>query len=169
MNYSEITNIVSTLIGVFGTRDPFRLAKFLDIEVMFCDDFASLKGMYSVIQGNRFIFINNTLDCDLQRVVCAHELGHDQLHRTSEELNTKFNDLDVFNFKNPLELEANLFASELLIDTDEIIECISHDFSIDKLANHFSCDKNLIAFKINNLKSSAYEFNHLEADRFFLK
>ena len=46
-----------------------------------CENFSSLKGMYRVIKRNRFIFLNNSLDENMLRIVCAHELGHDQLHR----------------------------------------------------------------------------------------
>ena len=65
----------------YGSRDPFEIARQLGINVMLCKNFGSLKGMYRVIKRNRFIFLNNSLDENMLRIVCAHELGHDQLHR----------------------------------------------------------------------------------------
>lgn len=76
-----LSQIGADLVKRFKTRDPFAIAEALGIEVIFCDGFGPLKGMYRVVKRNRFIFINKDLDERMQRIVCAHELGHDQLHR----------------------------------------------------------------------------------------
>ena len=81
MRTDYLSKVGSDLVKRCGTRDPFRIAHELGIEVLFCDDFGPLKGMYRVIKRNRFIFINKDLSERMQRIVCAHELGHDQLHR----------------------------------------------------------------------------------------
>ena len=81
MSAEHLSKVGSNLVRRCGTRDPFRIAQELGIEVLFCDDFGPLKGMYRVIKRNRFIFINKDLSSRMQRIVCAHELGHDQLHR----------------------------------------------------------------------------------------
>ena len=73
-----------------GPRDPFEIARQLGINVMLCENFGSLKGMYRVIKRNRFIFLNNSLDENMLRIVCAHELGHDQ-DRKSTRLNSSHN------------------------------------------------------------------------------
>lgn len=81
MSADYLSKVGSDLVKRCGTRDPFRIAHELGIEVLFCDDFGPLKGMYRVIKHNRFIFINKDLSERMQRIVCAHEPGHDQLHR----------------------------------------------------------------------------------------
>ena len=81
MSAKHLSKVGSDLVRRCGTRDPFRIAQELGIEVLFCEDFGPLKGMYRVIKRNRFIFINKDLSSRMQRIVCAHELGHDQLHR----------------------------------------------------------------------------------------
>ena len=81
MNGRMLSNIGAKLVRRCGTRDPFEIARQLGIEVIFCDNLGSLKGMYRVIKRNRFIFISSSLGDRMQRIVCAHELGHDQLHR----------------------------------------------------------------------------------------
>ena len=65
----------------YGTSDPFIIAKQMGIEVRYINSFKQLKGMYTVIVRNRFIFLNGNNSEEMNRVVCAHELGHDQLHR----------------------------------------------------------------------------------------
>ena len=81
MSTNRLSKVGSDLVRRYGTRDPFEIAKALGIEVLFCDNFGTLKGMYRVIKRNRFIFINQDLSEKMQRIVCAHEIGHDQLHR----------------------------------------------------------------------------------------
>ncbi len=69
------------LIRKTGYTDPFDIAEDIGIEIIFSDDLSSLKGMYCVVKRNRFIIINSFLSERMQKIVCAHELGHDQLHR----------------------------------------------------------------------------------------
>ena len=81
MSARNLSKIGSDLVRRCETRDPFSIAQQIGVEVMFCQDLASLKGMYRVIKRNRFIIINDDLNERMKRIVCAHELGHDQLHR----------------------------------------------------------------------------------------
>ncbi len=78
MSAERLSLIGGRLVKRYKTRDPFEIAGQLGIEIMFCNDFGPLKGMYRVIKRNRFIFLNNDLSEHMQRIVCAHELGHDQ-------------------------------------------------------------------------------------------
>ena len=87
MNAESLSKVGRKLVTRCGTRNPFEIARQLGIEVMFCDDFGPLKGMYRVIKRNRFIFINKNMSERMQIIVCAHELGHDQLHRKLAKTN----------------------------------------------------------------------------------
>ena len=78
MNAEQLSLVGEKLVKRCGSRDPFEIARQLGINVMLCENFGSLKGMYRVIKRNRFIFLNNSLDENMLRIVCAHELGHDQ-------------------------------------------------------------------------------------------
>lgn len=82
MGAEYLSQVENDLVKRYGTRDPFRIAKELGIIVLDdCDNFGPLKGMYRIIKRNRFIFLNKDLSPEMKRIVCAHELGHDQLHR----------------------------------------------------------------------------------------
>lgn len=81
MKAEQLAQVGNKLVRHFGTRDPLQIADSLGINLMYCSDFGRLKGMYRVIKRNRFIFLNEDLDEKMMRIVCAHELGHDQLHR----------------------------------------------------------------------------------------
>ena len=82
MNAEQLSKVGSDLVRRCGTRDPFQIANALGINVMDdCENLGSLKGMYCIVKRNRFIFLNKDLSPQMKRIVCAHEIGHDRLHR----------------------------------------------------------------------------------------
>lgn len=56
MNAEQLSRVGEKLVKRCGSRDPFEIARQLGINVMRCENFGSLKGMYRVIKRNRFIF-----------------------------------------------------------------------------------------------------------------
>lgn len=116
----------------YGTRDPYKLCKRLKINIIYMD-LGEIKGIYKKVVTNKFIVINENLDKFCQKVVLAHELGHAILHHSKEIQALK--DYDLFpKYSNQIEIEANTFAAELLIDddfdNDEYIENPSIDIRI---------------------------------------
>ena len=73
MTAEYLSKVGSALVRRCGTRDPFKIAKELGIEVLFCEDFGPLKGMYRVVKRNRFIFINQDMIVDSNRQFLLHE------------------------------------------------------------------------------------------------
>ncbi len=63
------------------TRDAEKIARELGLIVM-PRDFKKQKGVYKVIERNRYIFINKNLRPVMRNIVLLHEIGHDSLHRT---------------------------------------------------------------------------------------
>ena len=120
MSAEQLALVGSRLVKRCGTRDPFEIAADIGVEVMFCDNFGPLKGMYRVIKRNRFIFINNQLSEQMQRIVCAHELGHDQLHRNLAKDNP-LREFMLYDMRTKPEYEANIVAAEILLDNDELL------------------------------------------------
>lgn len=123
---------VKNLEKKYGTRDPYKLCKRLKINIIYMD-LGEIKGIYKKVVTNKFIVINENLDRFCQKVVLAHELGHAILHHSKEIQALK--DYDLFpRFSNQIEVEANTFAAELLIDdtfdNDEYIENLCIDIRI---------------------------------------
>lgn len=81
MNAEQLSHIGSRPVKRCGSRNPFEIAEQIGVKVLLCEDFVFLKGMYRSIKRNLFIFLNQDLDESMLWTVCAHELGHDQLHR----------------------------------------------------------------------------------------
>lgn len=169
MSAKHFSKVGSDLVRRFGTRDPFRIAQELGIEVLFCDDFGPLKGMYRVIKRNRFIFISKDFSSRMQRIVCAHELGHDQLHRQLAKGNA-LQEFMLYDMTTKPEYEANIVAAEILLDTDEILECIyEYGYTSEQIARAMHTDINLVALKIAHLAETGYDLRRIEHRSDFLK
>ncbi|MGY3186498.1 ImmA/IrrE family metallo-endopeptidase [Lysinibacillus sp. TE18511] len=114
-----IQSKVDDLCKKYGTRNPFELAEFLNINVIHWDLHYEINGFYQYEKRNQIIFLNNNLSYDDQRVVCAHELGHAVLHRCSSVPFMRANTL--FSIDR-LEVEANKFAAYLLIPDESLFD-----------------------------------------------
>lgn len=170
MGAEYLSQIGNDLVKRCGTRDPFRIAKELGITVLDdCDNFGPLKGMYRIIKRNRFIFLNKDLSPEMKRIVCAHELGHDQLHRhlaTSAGLQ----EFSLYDMRTKPEYEANIVAAEILLDTNEVLEYIyNYGYTSEQIARAMNTDINLVALKIAHLAETGYDLRRQDFRSDFLK
>ncbi|WP_270851468.1 ImmA/IrrE family metallo-endopeptidase [Fusobacterium varium] len=123
----NIKGRVRNLTKKWGTKNPYKLAKYLKIEILYMD-LGKMKGIYKKTLTNKFIIINENLSEFCQMVVLAHELGHALLHHSKEIQTLK--DYDLFpKYTNQMEMEANAFAAELLYD--ENIDDYEYKLDID--------------------------------------
>lgn len=141
----------------FGTRNPFDIAEGLGVTVLFRPDFKKLKGLYHVIARNRFIFISGALPPALQAIVCAHELGHDALHRDLAA-GSAFHEYALF-VQSPVEHEANLFAASLLLPDEAVLEAVRETDDIAQASEYLGTDINLLLIKLRDLNARGYRFN----------
>lgn len=110
---------VNQLIEKYKTNCPYQLAEHLKIHVLSHNLHHEINGYYKYDRRNQYIVINDNLDSSLQRVVCAHELGHAVLHPRT---NTPFMKKNTLLSTNKIEREANRFAVELLISDNDLYE-----------------------------------------------
>lgn len=105
---------VKNLKKRWGTNDPFKLCKYLKIEVRYFD-LGEIKGYYKKVLNKKFVVINENLSYLDKKLVCAHELGHCLLHSSKDIQNL----LEYGNFSkySIFEDEANEFAAYLVMDT----------------------------------------------------
>jgi len=100
--------------------------------------------------------VNNSVSEILQRILVAHELGHDRLHRALTLLEG-FQETELFNKALPTEYEANLFAAELLIGDDKVLELLSDDdMNFFGIAGELCVPADLLDFKLRVLKHKGY-------------
>lgn len=169
MGNQFLSQVGSDLVKKYKTRDPFAIADALGINVLFCDGFGPLKGMYRVVKRNRFIFINKDLDERMQRIVCAHELGHDQMHRSLAK-GGALHEFTLYDMTTKPEYEANVVAADILLDDEEILDYIyNYHYSAEQIAAILGTDINLVALKVSELIRRGHQFNGLGYRSDFLK
>lgn len=167
-NFDLIYSKSNRLVRQCETRDPFKIAAELGIEVMYCGYFVKLKGMYRIVRRNRYIFLNSNMSEQMMKIVCAHELGHDQLHRRMA-LKAPLQEFVLYDMASQAEYEANLFAANLTLPDDDIIEYIKNGYDLVQIANTMSSDINLVALKTDCLIRHGNNFRAQEHDSGFLK
>jgi Zn-dependent peptidase ImmA (M78 family) len=168
MLFEQISEKARALTVRCKTRDPYKIAEQLNIKVRFAEDFTRLKGMYAVVAKNRFVIMNRNLDEQTARIVLAHEIGHDRLHFDLAK-RAGFSEIALYDMKTRPEYEANIFAAELLLDTDEVLELIYDGRDTLETAKILHSDVNLVALKVASLTKQGYQFRLQDYRSDFLK
>ncbi|MGN1133109.1 MAG: ImmA/IrrE family metallo-endopeptidase [Oscillospiraceae bacterium] len=146
------------LIRKHSTRDPFELCDLYDIHVKYTDYLKRLDCMFTIMNEEPVIIINSKCDDPLQRMICAHELGHFFLH--SDIAKEKcLQDFHIFQMRDKSEYQANVFAAHLIIDDDELIDLIKEQYSLFDIAVKFGVDPDLLNIKLLDMNSMGYNFN----------
>jgi Predicted Zn peptidase len=110
------------MVHTFETREPLRLARYAKIDVRFFEGKTKLLGMYCRKWRRRIMLLSPCMSPEMERMVIAHEMGHDALHKKQASGGTSFNEFVLFDMINQTEYEANAFAAHLLIDDVELFE-----------------------------------------------
>lgn len=156
------------LVRRYHTRDPFALAEAVGVVVFRTDSFDRLKGLYRIIKRNRFIILNSKNDPHTDRIVCAHELAHDQLHRALAR-ESLLQETMLYDLSTAQEYEANLFAAELLLADEDLLEYAHRGFSAHQIANAMETDVNLVALKAECLNARGHCLHSFPHASDFLK
>ena len=163
----SIIDIAEKVKREFGGSDVFETAENSGAKVWF-KKLGSLKGFYICENNCRYIVVNEDLDDITTEVVCAHEFGHDMLHRELSAGGIRENTL--FLNCNKTEREANLFAANVLISDDDILSMLEYCSGIDVLSAELKYPVELVSYKLESLKFKGYNINLTEtAKSDFLK
>lgn len=138
----DIKKEVNQLIRKFGTNNPYDIARELNISVTF-EELGSIYGYYNSPLRMKQIHINQNLPEHLKKFTCAHELGHAIMHPKS---NTPFLKNNTFLSVQKMEIEANKFATELLISDDVISD--HKNFTTGQLATLLGYSEELIMLRM---------------------
>ena len=162
----RIIETAEKVLKEYGGRDVFETAENSGANVWF-RELGGLKGFYLCENGKRYIVINNALDNVLKKVVCAHELGHDMLHR---ELSAGgIREGTLFLDTNKTEREANLFAACLLISDEEILEAASYFPDVLSVASSLDMPPEIVEYKLSAMNIKGYDFKIGDIKSDFLK
>lgn len=140
---------VRNLVRKYNTRDPYKIAKELKIEIY--EKYMSKdmpKGLFKKILRKKFIVINLTRIKNEQdkEFAVSHELGHAIFH--SSDVAFFLHD-HTFYQRGRFEIEANKFAAELLIDEKDIDKYSLENICINQIASYFGVPKELVEYKFN--------------------
>lgn len=166
--YRYIQEKCQALVKKYHTRDPFVLADELGVIVKYSSRLRDLKGMYTVVKRSRFIFLNANMDENMTRIVLAHELGHDQLHRNLTQRSV-FREFALYHMTSRPEYEANIFASHILLKDETLLNYIRMGYDNVQIAALTDTDINLVALKSFALMQQGYELRVQEYRPDFLK
>lgn len=165
---SQIVQAADSLTKKYDTNNPYELASALDIEIM-PRSFSNQLGAYIKIMQQRFIFIKDDLDKNLEKIVICHELGHDRLHQAQLAQSGAFKEFHLFNMAlDRMEYEANIFAAQISITDNDILDLIYQGYDSHQIAAILNSDVNLIGLKRDILCSQGHNLNQLEHDNKFL-
>lgn len=140
----DIKSIISNLINKYGTSCPFELADALHIAV-FYEELGTINGYYNKPLRMKQIHINHNLDEHMQRFTCAHELGHAILHPNAS---TPFLRSKTLFSVDKLEIEANTFATTLLIPDSAITE--NCNLTAEQLSYLLGYEQSLIELRLKS-------------------
>lgn len=151
-NADIIYEKVNALTREFATRDPFEICNNMSIRIHYKDLGNALKAYYFCQSRIKNIVINSRSGKIVRRILCAHELGHAVLHNRLAAMRG-FQELELFDTIVPTEYEANLFAAELIISDEEILELLNDkDESFFSIAKKLYVPAELLDFKFRILK-----------------
>lgn len=137
---------VTFLKRKYSTNDPFELCDFLHIKVMY-ENLGHINGFYQFAPKNKIIHINCNLDYYMKRIICAHELGHALFH---SKLNRIFLEKKTFIVTDRLEIEADFFAADLLIDNDVSTNEYYRSMTASQIASSLNIPVELLKLKFSN-------------------
>lgn len=125
----------------YNTNDPFYIARKRNIKILH-QPLKTTLGFYMRYRRIQNIILNDDLSEEMQRFVCAHELGHSILHA---DLNVpKLTRYTLFS-ADKFELQANTFAVELLLPDELLRE--DPDCSVYQLAASFGVPQEFVDLK----------------------
>lgn len=144
----DIRECVNNLIRTYKSRNPFEVIKEMDVILVFCP-LKDVKGFYQHFHRNSIIYIDESLTDNEKLFVCAHELGHIILHKSS---NAFFMDTKTQFNTTKYENEANKFAIDYLIDDNTLLAF--SEYNCEQISNILGYSQKLIALRIEELKAT---------------
>ena len=137
----DIKQLVNYYVRKFNTRNPYDLARHLNVEVQI-GELGSRAGCYMFLKNHKCVFLNEDLEENEMRLVMAHELAHSIMHRKE---NCYFIRNKTLLLTSKIEIEANTFAAELLIPDELNFE--NPGVPIDQIARIAGYCEEIMKFK----------------------
>ena len=106
-----------------------------------------------------FIFVNRNMSEEMQRMTCAHELGHILLHADVLSGQKPLLEYELFDIRNAAEFEANAFAANLLIDEQELLDLMHDGADMVAAASSLNINVNLLMIRLLQMRKEGHDIN----------
>lgn len=140
----DIKREVQYLKRYYKTNNPFDIIKSKNILLLY-EELGCIRGYYNLILRQKQIHINCNLTESQKQFTAAHELGHAVMHPKSC---TPFLLENTYQSVDKLEIQANKFSVEFLIEDRELDEAIKQGYSIEQLSRLWGYHKELIELRL---------------------
>jgi len=158
-SFDFICNEAEKLKAKYDETNPFKLARQMGINVLYAPmgkNIESCKGFYLTHSRIRTMTINSDLSSEFQRIICSHELGHAVLHNKQAGVKA-FHDFGLFDTASTFEYEANMFAAEILLEDDDVLDRLNDDLSFFQAAAELNVPAEILDFKFRTMKWKGYK------------
>lgn len=144
----NIERKVYNMVEKYDTCDPYRLAKYLKMDVDFYELPPTIRGCYTKILTRKHIGLSNELSERGAKVTLSHELAHGSMHWASTFNCSILAPRQAIKYRP--EFEANVFALHLL--------SYSSDFDID-VVKRFLKDHHPTHEQVHQILKVLIDFN----------
>ena len=157
-----IIDKVEEMVRYAGTRRPAEICDAYHIQLRLRDLQRRLKAYYFYIDRIHKIIMDENISDQFRDILIAHELGHFSLHKDIAMMKG-FQEQEVLEKRDtePLETEANLFAAELLLPDEDVLECLK-EHTFFETAAILNVPAALLDFKYLILQKKGYSLNTLD-------
>lgn len=136
----DVKALAIGIIEEYGTNDPYLIAQYLNINLLFHD----LPSSLDAYRLNNIIVINTDLSFEKRKWVLAHELGHYFIHGPEYTLSNYISNKLLIKAK--CEKQADIFASELLLAN--INDYVVEGLTSKELASLIAVPEEYIEYKL---------------------
>ena len=137
----DIKNTVQSICKKYKTQDPYELVRSMGIILQYGEKMDTVRGFYLYANRIKLICVGNNLPYYMEKFVISHELGHAILHGKSSAPFLQ----STFLSTDRLEIEANKFATELVIPDETIFE--HWDYTVDQWSMFYGLPREIIELR----------------------
>lgn len=138
----DIKKLVRRLIKKHGTTNPYTIIKEMGITIVY-EDLGTINGYFNKQLRDKQIHINQNLSEHEELFTICHELGHSIMH---PNVSTPFLISGTYLSVSKLEIEANTFAMNMLVQDSDLIEY--KEYSMEQLSKLFGYRKELLELRL---------------------